>query len=247
MKLGENIYRCRTQRGMSQGNLADALGVSRQSVSKWENDSATPDLDKLIKMAGIFEVTLDALVGNAPTQKLVEAESGSLPQREVPSPKAEQAQAPVAVEFSFPTWKVLGLVLIFLGALGLILGLALPYLTRVLVVVGLCGILFGIICLCLPYPQLFCGWAAWGGYLLCGFVLSPRWEEETLWILLAGVGLIAMLVWTAWALKNGRVRIPAWVLTIAGLLLTGLLILFLLNWCPPIFETVDTHPAVTSG
>ena len=36
MQLGETIYRLRTQRGMSQGDLADALEVSRQSVSKWE-------------------------------------------------------------------------------------------------------------------------------------------------------------------------------------------------------------------
>lgn len=37
MNIGETIYRLRTGRGMSQDALADALGVSRQSVSKWEN------------------------------------------------------------------------------------------------------------------------------------------------------------------------------------------------------------------
>lgn len=51
MDLGENIYRFRTERNMSQGALADALEVSRQSVSKWENHSATPELDKLLKMS----------------------------------------------------------------------------------------------------------------------------------------------------------------------------------------------------
>ena len=47
MNLGENIYRLRAEKNMSQGDLADALEVSRQSVSKWENNSATPELDKL--------------------------------------------------------------------------------------------------------------------------------------------------------------------------------------------------------
>lgn len=62
MNLGENIYKYRAQRNMSQSDLADALDVSRQSVSKWENNSAVPELDKLVKMCEIFGITLDELV-----------------------------------------------------------------------------------------------------------------------------------------------------------------------------------------
>ena len=62
MQLGENIYKYRTERGLSQGALADALEVSRQSVSKWENNSSVPELDKLLKMSKLFNVTLDELV-----------------------------------------------------------------------------------------------------------------------------------------------------------------------------------------
>lgn len=62
MSLGENIYRLRTAKNMSQGDLADTLGVSRQSVSKRETDGATPDLDKLVKLSELFGVTLDELV-----------------------------------------------------------------------------------------------------------------------------------------------------------------------------------------
>ena len=65
MNLGETIYRLRTEKNMSQGDLADALGVSRQSVSKWENGNAIPDLEKLVKMSKLFGVTLDALVGES--------------------------------------------------------------------------------------------------------------------------------------------------------------------------------------
>lgn len=62
MNLGENIYNCRTQKSMSQTDLANALEVSRQSVSKWENNSAVPDLDRIIKMSELFEISLDELV-----------------------------------------------------------------------------------------------------------------------------------------------------------------------------------------
>lgn len=62
MNLGENIYNYRTQCNLSQGDMANALEVSRQSVSKWENNSAVPELDKLIKMSKLFEISLDELV-----------------------------------------------------------------------------------------------------------------------------------------------------------------------------------------
>lgn len=62
MTLGENIVRLRTQRNWSQGDLADALDISRQSVSKWETDASVPELEKLLKLSELFGVTLDALV-----------------------------------------------------------------------------------------------------------------------------------------------------------------------------------------
>ena len=62
MNLGEKIYQYRSAKNLSQGDLADMLEVSRQSVSKWENGAATPDLDKIIKLSEIFGVTIDELV-----------------------------------------------------------------------------------------------------------------------------------------------------------------------------------------
>ena len=62
MKLSENIYNHRMAMNLSQGDLANALEVSRQSVSKWENSAAVPELDKLIKMSDLFQITLDELV-----------------------------------------------------------------------------------------------------------------------------------------------------------------------------------------
>lgn len=60
--LGEQIYKYRTAKGLSQLELAEALDVSRQSISKWETNVAVPELAKLVKMAELFEVTLDELI-----------------------------------------------------------------------------------------------------------------------------------------------------------------------------------------
>ena len=68
MQIGENIYKLRTERGLSQGALADVLEVSRQSVSKWENNTSVPELDKLIKMSRLFGVTIDELVYGVSTK-----------------------------------------------------------------------------------------------------------------------------------------------------------------------------------
>ena len=62
MTLGERITKLRNAKGISQDTLALALGVSRQSVSKWETDASVPELDKLIKISEYFEISLDELV-----------------------------------------------------------------------------------------------------------------------------------------------------------------------------------------
>ena len=62
MELSERIYSLRAKKGMSQGDLAEALDVSRQSISKWETGSSVPELDKLIKLSQVFGVTLDELI-----------------------------------------------------------------------------------------------------------------------------------------------------------------------------------------
>ena len=57
MTIADRIQSLRKSKGMSQEELADAVGVSRQAVSKWESEQATPDLDKVVIMSDIFEVT----------------------------------------------------------------------------------------------------------------------------------------------------------------------------------------------
>lgn len=68
MSIGTKIYERRTAGNLSQGDLADMLDVSRQSVSKWETDAAVPDLDKLMRLCDVFEMTLDELTGREETR-----------------------------------------------------------------------------------------------------------------------------------------------------------------------------------
>ena len=56
MTLGQNIYRLRTERGLSQGDLAEALDVSRQSVSKWETGRSLPGIDCLEPLAEALDL-----------------------------------------------------------------------------------------------------------------------------------------------------------------------------------------------
>jgi len=62
MNLGESIYNYRTKKNLSQGDVANALDVSRQSVSKWENNTAVPELDKLVRLAELFDISTDELI-----------------------------------------------------------------------------------------------------------------------------------------------------------------------------------------
>lgn len=61
MKIGENIRALRQRKGLTQDLVAQQLGVTYQAVSKWENDTNTPDIALLPEIAALFDVTIDAL------------------------------------------------------------------------------------------------------------------------------------------------------------------------------------------
>lgn len=66
MGFQEKLYQLRRARGLSQESLAEALGVSRQAVQKWESGAASPDTGNLIALSDYFGVTLDSLLKDAP-------------------------------------------------------------------------------------------------------------------------------------------------------------------------------------
>lgn len=62
MELGSQIKRHRTDRGLSQDDLAAKIYVSRQTVSSWENDKTYPDVESLLLLSVLFDVTVDELI-----------------------------------------------------------------------------------------------------------------------------------------------------------------------------------------
>ncbi|MDD7025398.1 MAG: helix-turn-helix transcriptional regulator, partial [Oscillospiraceae bacterium] len=62
MILADKITALRKQNGWSQEELAEKMDISRQSVSKWESGTSIPDLDKVIRLSGIFGVSTDYLL-----------------------------------------------------------------------------------------------------------------------------------------------------------------------------------------
>ena len=69
MTLGEKIAKQRKELNYTQEQLADILGVSRQSISKWESDIAYPETDKLIELGKLFDCSMDYLLKEEVTEK----------------------------------------------------------------------------------------------------------------------------------------------------------------------------------
>lgn len=65
MTIADRIQNLRKTKGISQEELADKIGVSRQAVSKWESEQSTPDVEKIILLSEYFEVTTDYLLKGA--------------------------------------------------------------------------------------------------------------------------------------------------------------------------------------
>ena len=62
--VGENIIFLRKRNGMTQEALSERINVSRQTVAKWERGESEPDCSSLMRLSTLFNVTIDALVGN---------------------------------------------------------------------------------------------------------------------------------------------------------------------------------------
>lgn len=81
-QLAKNIMDYRKKRGLSQEKVSEYMGVSRQAVTKWENGISRPSSDNLIKLAQLFEVNVDKLLGNEEEEKLstqAEISMGKMP------------------------------------------------------------------------------------------------------------------------------------------------------------------------
>ncbi len=183
--LGEGIYQERTARRLSQTELAEALEVSRQSVSKWETNASVPDLDKLVRMCELFGVSMDSLVRGMESQ-----ESKDNP----PSAAAPQKECGLNVRI------ILGLMLVFFGllvftvrAFFLRIGLddALVWSAPLLVTGGM-SLKFP------KHPVLAAFWGLWGVYtlILFPFLFWAPYESTVFLIgnlIMAGVLIVSTL------------------------------------------------------
>lgn len=152
MALSETIYRLRTEHGLSQGDLAAELDVSRQSISKWETGSSVPELDKLVAMSRLFGVTLDELV-------LGGAQSDGAEGVEAPEPEAKPVERGRSL-----TQTIVGAVLLAVGALAFILVTLLGGVLTGLVL-ALPFLLCGVICLAVRRGAgLWCAWLLFVGF-----------------------------------------------------------------------------------
>ena len=203
MTLGQNICRLRTERGLSQGDLADALDVSRQSISKWETDASIPELEKLLRLSELFHITLD---------ELVKGPDGSV-ETPPPAPEPPTAEAPAQdpeAEFlralDRGVNRTVGWVLLGFGAL----------LTLLLAMLGdgLAGLLLasplflcGVICLTAKRRAgLWCAWA-------CG-LLGLVWLRAT-----TGIGWTDIFRAPSTVFRSDVAQIVSWAIAVFLLLL----------------------------
>ena len=155
MSLGTNISRLRAEKRLSQGDLAEVLEVSRQSVSKWETDSSVPDLNRLMKLSQLFGVTLDELV------------TGAEPPVKVETP-------PVMVSPSMPGRKIAGIILFCMAFLAFLIPTVLGGIL-VGLILAVPFLVCGIICfLVRKRPGLWCAWAVGERESLRIGVLEPE-------------------------------------------------------------------------
>lgn len=161
---------------MSQDTLAERLGVSRQSVSKWETDASVPELEKLVKLAEMFKVSLDELILDKPP--------ACTPERAEPAPVPPE---PV-FNGSRPMTgaRLAGTIILSMAGVATLLGLFLVGFGALFFTVPLC--LPGILCLtCKKRPAL---WAVWSVVLMVeaylasatgissGSIIAYLWHPE---------------------------------------------------------------------
>lgn len=204
MTLAEKILSLRTARGMSQDGLAEQLEVSRQSVSKWETGQSTPDLDKIIRLADLFGVSVDELV-----------REGERPQPpEPPQPQVVYVEREWKGELSLIqklgiVMEITGVALAIIGIMGAPL---LVFAAVALVVLGLP------LLLAKKHPWLIMGWLAVG--LSC-LVLNP-YTSVSPWGLIGGLRRLYFYV------TIPEIRYPSTVFAIAVGIVRGSLTLALM-------------------
>ena len=173
MTLGQKITHLRKARGMTQEELSEAVGVTRQTISKWELDTSTPDLDYLCKLCDLFGVTADYLI--RPERETVEAPPPPRAEPTPPPPPSPAAAPPTEMSSRsrFAGWilLILGLVLSQVAILFLLFRLDS---TVLWLLAGVCAVL-GLELLLIRWKPLFIVmWTVWLIWTVVQFVLIAK-------------------------------------------------------------------------
>ena len=200
MTLSEKILALRTEKNLSQGELAEKLEVSRQSVSKWETSQSVPELDKLIKLADLFGVSVDALVREEEVPR-------PEPPREGREPQVIYVERP---QKRYTPTQTLGIILIA-GGLAMILAAPFTGGDPLLFIGGALAILGLPPLLAKKHPFLIDGWLVWAaGYLLlCNpYLAGANWHPfagVVWWCPLADPRNVAVpIMWLMWLAYLGE-------------------------------------------
>ncbi len=147
MTLGQKICELRNRQNMTQGDLAEKLNVSRRSISKWETDASVPELDKLIMLSNLFNISMDELVRDELIEKETD-EGKKSAEKSIPETAVTGKQ--------MNTQKIIGFILLGAG----IICLPLLFLTGPAVLIfSAAFIIFSLICFFIKkYAGLIIAW-----------------------------------------------------------------------------------------
>lgn len=144
MSVGERIIELRKQQNVSQGELAKALHISRQAVSKWENDLSLPDTEKMIRLAELLDTDIEYLssgrrsmgrrppvvletVNTVEIEKIVEVPVIKVVEKIVEKPVVEYVEKPVVRKVFRTKYVCNPIEFAVVGFAGLIAGIILGY------------------------------------------------------------------------------------------------------------------------
>lgn len=255
MTLGESIYKHRKRSGMSQDGLAERLGVSRQSVSKWETDTAVPEVERLVAMSEIFGVTLD---------ELVRGDKAAPPDRA--SADTERRGEVTLTEPAFPIRKIAGTILFCFAFL------------TFLVITILGGVLSGVV---FASPFALCGavcfifkkriglWCCWSVFFAVDLYFSMAtalnranilhtfsWTYSMNYMILAlswvsFLVMLSLMIWTAISLRKSEIGKRKSAITagisLAAIAVSKLLGYLLSRWHYSVITTPDLEYSKIRG
>ena len=190
MTFGDKLSKLRREQNYTQEQLADILGVSRQSVSKWESDAAYPETDKLVKMCELFNCSSDYLLLSDcdKIKSIAAAEKPPEDNSEITVPRVRERKSKKTL-WGMPLWHVAK------NARGII---AVGVKARGVVSVGV-----------LSLGVISCGTLSLGLLFSVGFVSAALFSVGTLSVGLFAVGAISIGAFSLGAVAVGDISVGA--------------------------------------